>query len=114
MPEEIHQFIRQFLSTGVQLEVLLLIATANEPEWNVESVSDELRIAPALAAELLADLHKKRLLGVTGATPDTRFYCYAPKDAAMRQQVATLAALYRERRHSVLAALYERPSRLSG
>lgn len=77
-------------------------------EWSIAEVSDELRSDPTLIATLLASLQKAGLIAVSGSEQKMR-YRYAPISDNFRQQVDTLATLYRERRHSILSAIYEHP-----
>lgn len=110
LPEDSLQFIHRFVTSVTQMEVLLLVASTREQrEWSVEAVNDELRSGHALMAEVLDNLRHAGLLVASGSGADLR-YRYAPDDA-MRRQVDALAALYRERRHSVLSAIYDRPVR---
>jgi DNA-binding MarR family transcriptional regulator len=108
LPEGSLQFIHRFITTVTQMEVLLLFAAKHEREWSVEEVNDELRSGHALMAEVLDDLSQAGLLAARGSAPDVR-YRYSPDDA-LRRQVDALATLYRERRHSVLSAIYDRPA----
>lgn len=108
LPEDIQQFIHRFISSGVQLEVLLLMVAQKQSEWSIAEVSDELRSDPTLIAALLASLQKAGLIAISGSAQEIR-YRYAPNSDSLRQQVDTLATLYRERGHSILSAIYGRP-----
>lgn len=109
IPESTLQFIHRFITSAAQLEVLLLVAAKQQRDWSVGQVNDELRSGYALMAEVLGSLHQAGLLTVSGSAPD-HCYRYAPDDVELGRQVDALMGLYRERRHSVLSAIYERPA----
>ena len=109
LPENSLRFIHRFITSVTQMEVLLLVAASQQQrEWSVEAVNDELRSGHALIAEVLDNLRHAGLLVVSGSGVGLR-YRYVPDDT-MRRQVDVLATLYRERRYSVLSAIYDRPA----
>lgn len=104
--QELCQFIHRFVPTVVQLEVILLIAERQAFHWTVDKVSDELRSEHTLIAVVLENLHRAGLLSTSGSGQNTCFR-FAPQDADLIRQVNALAALYRERRYSVLTVIYD-------
>lgn len=112
IPEALHRFLHTYISSIAQLEVLLLIAGTTDGAqvaagWTATEATSELRSERSLMVSILQSLEDAGLLACTmspsGAEPRYRF---SPATSALRQSVLELAVLYRERRHSVVAALY--------
>ena len=88
------------------MEALLLVASKKRIDWSVGELSEELRSEHSLITELLIDLQRAGLIVVRNSKQEARFH-YAPTSELLRQRVEALATLYRERRYSVLALIYE-------
>lgn len=122
IPEAVRQFVHECLPSAAYLEALLLLAGSTvgrkaETGWSAVEVSAELRSEPNLMAAALAALQEAGLLTADDAADDSSNgsgggprYRYAPESETQRNTVAALAALYGERRHSILTLIYERPA----
>lgn len=110
---EVRNFLHRYIPSVAQLEVLLLLAAKNDSDCcTAAQVSDELRSETNLVAASLEDLRECGLIKIADKTvtgSEVR-YQFAPQSATLRGQVESLAMLYRERRHTVLALIYERPA----
>jgi len=112
IPHDVQEFLRHHISSAAQLEILLFLTGQPEKQWyTAATISDELRSEQTLVTELLVNLHTAGLLAIQSRASDrTTCYRFAPRNALLRSQVAALATLYRQRRYTVLAFLYEHPS----
>jgi hypothetical protein len=120
IPEPIRWFLHKKITSSAQLEALLLIAepTALSKErngWSVAEVTAELRSEFNLIAAALAGLVEGGLLVESSSPADaeTRFR-FSPSTELLREHTEGLAVLYRERRHSILAVIYEPREQSSG
>lgn len=107
IPPRVQRFIATHIDSIEKLEVLLLLRSRAEREWNARDVSQELRITEASAAARLEDLTARRLLvKVSGSTLS---YRYGPVGAEDEQDVGELQATYSTRRVSVISFIFSKP-----
>lgn len=112
LPADVRSFIHECVASVAQLEALLLLANSRERDWNASQISDELRSDPRLVAGVLTDLMDSGLLSAQVATPQdplTTRYRYSPQKPDTEAVVNSLSQLYKERRHSVMDAIYNKP-----
>jgi hypothetical protein len=112
IPGDVREFIHTCIDSAAQLEILLLLAGKRERAWNASEVSDELRSEPNLVASVLADLMDKGLLSAEATVPPsslTTRYRYSPHKSADDPVVMSLMQLYKERRHSIMNMIYNKP-----
>jgi hypothetical protein len=107
IPAELLGFIHACIDSVEQLQVLLLLATGNEP-WTVESLSRELRSSPASVKKRVRDLQDRKVLsaGAEGADGVIRFTPVSPEVA---KTVRELDDLFRQRPHRVIAQIFAKP-----
>lgn len=89
------------------LEVLLLLRSGAQKEWDADAVSRELRSSPASAAKRLTDLCSCGLLSMIGSP--TPLYRYHPKTGELDSVVGELARIYPERRARVIDLIFSKP-----
>lgn len=107
IPPRVQRFISTHIDSIEKLEVLLLLRSRAEREWNAREVSQELRITEASAQARLEDLTARRLLAVTqGAPPSYRFSPASTEDDA---DVTALQETYSTRRVSVISFIFSKP-----
>jgi hypothetical protein len=90
-----------------KLEVLLLLRARTERQWTASEVALELRITEVSASARLADLSSSGLLIGDGEKPET--YRYSPVNSDDVRSIAELAAVYAERRVSVITFIFSKP-----
>ncbi len=107
-PEEVQRFIVDNLSSVEELEVLLLLRSRPDKEWNAAEVSQALYTQPAAAAMRLNDLRSHGLL--TSRKEASELYRYHPRTADLEPLVSRLSEAYRERRVAVITLIYSKAS----
>ena len=106
IPGEVRQFIKDYIRSLFQLEVLLLLQRHRDRDWSPEDIDRELKIGRELANTQLADLHSIGLLTMI----DNPFcYRYRPATDELDAAVSKLDAAYKERRVSVTSLIYSTP-----
>jgi hypothetical protein len=90
-----------------KLEVLLLLRARTERQWTASEVALELRITEVSAAARLEDLASSGLLVGDQGTPVA--YRYSPVSSEDVRSIAELAAVYAERRVSVITFIFSKP-----
>jgi hypothetical protein len=112
IPPDVRSFIHDCIGSAAQLEILLLLFGKRERAWNASEISDELRSEPNLVAGVLTDLMDSGLLSAEAASPQstlTTRYRYNPKKSSVDPVVMSLMQLYKERRHSIMDVIYNKP-----
>lgn len=104
---EVEQFIWSYIPSVAELEILLLLRDKSPQELTVETVAQELRIAPAGAHTGLTDLANKRLVEVNRQTKNA--YQYRPANGEMDKLVGELAELYVSWRVSIIELIFAKP-----
>ena len=113
LPVEVHELLAERLESIAQLEVLLLLLRSAPEAWDAERLSAELRIERAWAEQQLPKLLAEGFLERIGDTgpPAAALYRFAPASPDLAKAAASLAACYADRRVSVVAQLYSKPTR---
>ncbi len=102
---DILTFITRFIDSVETLEALLLLRRSPDTFWAPAAVARQLGIEPETAANRLASLHSRGLLGRAAATSAFRF---APIETTDNALIDRLESLYRDRRASVVAVIRSR------
>lgn len=105
-PEHLRRFLADKIRSVSQLEMLLLFRSEPERDWSADEIGRALYIAPDMCADQLEQLHAGGLLAAGNAP---RHYRYAPRDAETDKTMAETAAMYQERRVTVITAIYSEP-----
>jgi hypothetical protein len=106
LPDHIQQFLFQHIESLAQLEVLLLLRSQSDRDWSAEEVSKALYTSADTSAVQLDDLVKRGFLAKDSAAPPR--YKYAP-EGSQDALVKDVAAIYQERRVSVITLIYSKP-----
>lgn len=104
-PSEVRAFIERHITTGAQLEVLLLLHGDPDRHWTAAAVGRELRIDAEQSEKALARLAADGLL-----TLEEPGYRFAPHRTRKAELVATLAALYPTYRVAIISLIFSKPS----
>jgi hypothetical protein len=111
MPDEFPADIKQFISANIKsvadLEVMLLLREHRDRAWTAAEVSQKLATSKEMATIQLHRLCERDLLILSGAPPHELFQ-FQPA-GNLEAKVESLACLYRERRVSVITAIYTDP-----
>lgn len=105
-PADLSQYITERISSVAQLEALLLLRSDPEKTWTAPEVEASLRTTPEMAAEQLAILQSEGIV----IQPDSNVaeFRYSPTDK-LRDLIDRLAAIYEERRVTVITMIYSKP-----
>jgi len=105
LPSEVRTFIVRHLTSGAQLEILLLLHRDPERAWPAAAVGRELRIDSEQAAWGLSRLATQGLLGVD----EQSGYRFEPRLRRNAHAVDALAALYPIYRVAIISLIFSRP-----
>ena len=105
---EVRAFIVEYVGSVVQLETLLMVASAPDRRWTAAEVARALGIESGWAAGQLDGLCGQGLAECDDSDP--RLYRYEPRDDALRSAVAALARAYAERRVTVISLIFAKPA----
>ncbi len=108
LPPAVLRFLELHVDSIEQLKVLLLLHDRAEREWRVIEVSRDVGSSDGSIERRLEDLTLRKMLKKRLADGRT-YYRYAPEAAETAAVVAELKDTYRQRRLSVINAIYARP-----
>ena len=100
---ELEEFIATNIHTVEEVEILALLSRSPETFWSADAMSQQLGIKPEVVAARARDLVRRGLLRAGESGPVFR---YAPPNDAIKSQVDVLITTYRERRVTVINAIY--------
>lgn len=106
LPSEVRAFIVRHLTSGAQLEVLLLLHRHRDRPWSATAVGRELRIDPEQAGWALSRLADDGLL--TGG--EDSGYRFEPRLRRKEHAVDALANLYPTYRVAIVSLIFSKPS----
>jgi hypothetical protein len=92
IPEDIRQFILEYIDSIAQWEGLLLMRAHPETGWSIDAIAQRLYISQAEATVLLARLATQGFLARTGE--ETLLYRYQPVSPAIEPLIERMAAFY--------------------
>jgi predicted transcriptional regulator len=107
IPADIAQFIVEKIDSVAQVEALLLLRSAPEQEWDVETVAKRLYVDEGQAATTLTRLQEERLI-VRSALNQSR-YRYEPTSSNLRQLVDRLADIYAKQLVPITNLIHSKP-----
>lgn len=108
LADNLQRFIAENISSVAQLEVLLLLKERPERWWNADEVARALYAGATLIADELAGWQSRGLLASAPDKPGG--YRYAPQTPAVAAVVDALQDAYKDRRVSVITAIYSKPA----
>ncbi len=106
LPNEVRTFIVRHLTSGAQLEVLLLLHRRRERPWSTAAVGRELRIDAEQAAWSLDRLTRDGLL----SGGEESGYRFEPRARRKASAVDALAAVYPTYRVAIISLIFSKPS----
>ena len=106
-PFDIRQFISANIKSVADLEAVLLLRQNRDRAWTAAEVSQTLATSQEMATAQLRGLHEREILALIVDSTGESFQ-YRPA-ADLESKVELLAMLYRERRVSVITAIYSEP-----
>jgi hypothetical protein len=104
-------FLAERVKSVAQLELILLLSREPQRAWGEDEAARVFGLSPEMTGQLLAELCREGLASVEDATSSaaSRRYHYAPSTPEVDRRVQQLAALYRERRATVIQWIYGPP-----
>jgi hypothetical protein len=107
IPDAVQRFVGAHISSIELLEVLLLLRRTGEREWTAAAVAREIGSSMMSIRDRLANLAAMRFLSAR-EEDDELLYRYAPAEDD-RPIIDDLAAVYKERRLTMINLIYARP-----
>jgi hypothetical protein len=105
LPAPVGAFLREFIFSVEQLEILLLVSGAPQTAWTPSAVYDIILSTPASVAQRLEFYAGRGFL--TRDVDPIRYY-WAPTTPGHREIVSQLAHLYRTRPVLIIEAIFSR------
>ena len=106
LPSEVRAFIVRHLTSGAQLEILLLLHRQRDRSWSAAAVGRELRIDAEQAAWSLSRLADDGLLD----GDEDAGYRFEPRLRRKASAVDALAGLYPTYRVAIISLIFSKPS----
>lgn len=100
---EVRELIARHLDSVESIEILLLLRRSPQTYWGAPAIAEQLGIAPDIARTKIEAL---RSSGIITVGEQTGAFRYGPPDQRTKNAVDELAALYANRRGSVINTLY--------
>lgn len=107
LPDDLRRFITEHLGSIVQLELLLLLAADPAKPWSSEEAAKALYVAPEAALGFLEQMRAQGLCRAEGDAPVC--YRFSPSAPEHQQLTRDLAAIYKERRLTIINQIYAGP-----
>ncbi|MCK6591019.1 MAG: hypothetical protein HUU21_01170 [Polyangiaceae bacterium] len=107
IPDDVKQFIYRYISSVMQLEVLLFLLNHSSQTWSVSALVREFRVDQGWIENELEDLCTVGLLK-TSMNPE-RTYQLMPASADQERALQGLAKAYADRRVTVTSLIYSKP-----
>jgi hypothetical protein len=107
IPAHVLRFLKDYVQSIAQLELLLLLYRDRDNSWTVEAAAKAQYTAIGMTQTALESLRGIGLLAVTSESEPR--YQYAPVSSELDQLVAELAQLYLERRVTIINLIYSSP-----
>lgn len=104
IPPDVREFLFEYVDSIDQLEVMLFLRSGRERAWTALEVSNELRTNPGAAETRLKRLKEIGVLESDGSAPPA--YRYSPATPDMDRVIASLADVYRVRRHKIYELIF--------
>lgn len=106
-------FIRTYIESLEELEILLLLFQGRDRGWTVEAVYDGIRSNPASIRQRLKRLVEKGIVEMRN--PGEEQFSYKLGSPELNAAVEGLAAAYKERRVTVVESIFAKsPSPIQG
>jgi predicted DNA-binding transcriptional regulator len=106
--EPVRGFIREYVGSVTELEVLLLLLADRTRGWTAADVARELRISVEFSRNHLAKLSADGILREVAATPGA--YQYGVSTPQLSETVTRLAQLYARNRATIIDLIYSTPN----
>ena len=100
---ELEQFIATRIHSVEDVEILTLLSRSPDTFWSADAMGQHLGIKPDVVAARARDLVRRDLLRSGESGPVFRF---APANDELKEQVNALVDAYRDRRVTVINAIY--------
>jgi len=109
LQESTWNFIRRYIDSVEQLEILLLFQRHPNEEWGIQRISQEIRTSASSTQNRVSSLLASGLISEV-KTHSEPLYRYAPSSDELDQSIVELEREYKIRRVRVIDAIYARPA----
>jgi hypothetical protein len=107
IPDDLREFILQYIDSISQLEALLILRNDPSVAWRAQDLSKRIYVSPQRTTELLG-----RLLADGFAATDDGAYRFSCRSEDLRDKVERVAALYAANLIPVTNLIHAKPSRI--
>jgi hypothetical protein len=107
LPDDLRRFIAEHLGSIVQLELLLLLAADATKPWSAEEAAKALYVSPEATLGFLEQMRAQGLCQRENSDPI--LYRFVPTRPEHEQLTQDLAAVYKERRLTIINLIYASP-----
>lgn len=104
IPADVREFIRRYIHTVEQLDILLILKGDPTREWTIPEVFSNVRTSEKSVALRLAQFAEQGLLRETPGVPAT--YRYAPQPADLDRLITAAGEALHTRRVKVLEIIF--------
>ena len=106
-PDDVRQFLLNFIRSVEQLEILRVLGEEPDRIWSTEELQ---RIAQVPAAAILKNLDELAALGLLRqmSAPPNSTWQYGPQTDLLEGQVSRLLNVYRQRPVTMIRMVYDR------
>jgi DNA-binding IclR family transcriptional regulator len=105
IPPDVEAFVREWIGSIAELELLLLVAEDTSRAWDVDDVARQLYVTPAAADTVLHQMTARGLVVQEGAS-----FRFAPKKTELNGTVGRLRDEYAKRRLRIVELIYAGPA----
>lgn len=107
LSKELRQFIKEYITSLEQLEILLLLHNAADRSWTIEEVFKVVQTNPHSVAERLKSLAASGFVTAEGAeNPAYRFH---PGSAEIAERISELQKAYTLSKYKVVETIFSAP-----
>jgi hypothetical protein len=107
LPAQVEEFIKKYIQSLEELEVLLTLSDSPDKTWTAATVYDAIKSSPVSVAQRLERLAANGLINLFDAPEHD--YKFNPTPATVAEAVHALGAAYREKRLKVIEFLFSQP-----
>lgn len=106
LPQHVLNFVRDYIESVEQLEILLLLFHRQDRGWTEEEVAKELRCSQLSAGKRLAQFAQKHILIFDQSL---KSYRYSSAEETITTPISALAAAYQVRRVAIIDLIFSKP-----
>ena len=108
LSEELRRFIKQYITSLEQLEILLLLCKSPDRSWTIEEVFKVTQTNPTSVAERLKSLASAGFVTAEGISNSC--FRFHPSSAEVAQRISELQRAYTSSKYRIVEIIFSAPS----